>query len=940
LLIRAVIAWSTSSHRPGCTKTYVAARICRFWAKNGFDLNSAILDFADSEQCSTGRNKPAFYHLISELARSEHFSTAKYIQWLISRGGIQDVTDVAPAGPCTTRLLAELPTHNLSEGILNLHSTLLDRVEFSVDEEEEDMRNCMAFINNNLPAMRSPQDSDMDLDDAVVVGDPVTLISKLSRSSKSEIGLWLRHKVMVHMRQTAKTQPEAWEAAAAKRVEQPTITAADFDKVRFYLEWIEDYSMLADVLKICVSSNDAEVLASCADTINLHIDTLAAIGAVQSLFEILSTRLRILANGQDSLPRTLLASLADLASRIPSQRVAAQQWSQELALYDRRTAADACSPVSDHIAITQTSEVDFFDEMEKILASGNSMDQPTLGRLFERISHHLESTWEKSTLEQKNCGLLLTRLRPFDAEHFDILILAWLKKFLALPGRPSMMAALGPLVSFGCLSLTDISIMCKTVDIPGNALSKSRISQELVHLLLSTPTSTMQAMGAEDSYRLRVRQANLYKDSPEQVVSSIRYGIEQARSQKATPGSPILPDVFAIIRDHKSFEVLQRFALLQPDMVIQSLVIPLLKTENSAAARVITSIVDELLFGNGDSKSDDSTEAILKVANDLTLPFCQIKLETMFSGEDSTMAGVDDAKTSRLQAFDSAIEAAVNSGRTAWASIVPLLEASVAQHLRRRSELQFLAMIPSPKTVSTYEPSKLNARLEHANNLLRIVDSTAYSVSEMENKTSNNTSIAQDMLFVLNGVRVLISTTQNIPAKDDVIRKWLPLLLGFITLHTSEFEATKPGHESRAKVILSLSAILLELQALDTNTSPAHNLSEEIFDLAIYLVDGLPEDVRQQSVRSLYETMHNAQMYYLFSFQPSPSDGLVLSQKDITPTIAPGENNADPRPFMGGNKDKLTPFVLRRWEMLEEPTPNVGENDTSLNLTLFGARRG
>lgn len=35
--------------------------------------------------------------------------------------------------------------------------------------------------------------------------------------------------------------------------------------------------------------------------------------------------------------------------------------------------------------------------------------------------------------------------------------------------------------------------------------------------------------------------------------------------------------------------------------------------------------------------------------------------------------------------------------------------------------------------------------------------------------------------------------------------------------------------------------------------------------------------------------------------------------------------------------EKLVPFVPRRWEILSEPTPNIGENDTSLSLTLFDA---
>ena len=37
--------------------------------------------------------------------------------------------------------------------------------------------------------------------------------------------------------------------------------------------------------------------------------------------------------------------------------------------------------------------------------------------------------------------------------------------------------------------------------------------------------------------------------------------------------------------------------------------------------------------------------------------------------------------------------------------------------------------------------------------------------------------------------------------------------------------------------------------------------------------------------------------------------------------------------------ERLTPFQFRRWEMLNEPTPNVGENDTAVDLGLFEARK-
>ncbi len=33
------------------------------------------------------------------------------------------------------------------------------------------------------------------------------------------------------------------------------------------------------------------------------------------------------------------------------------------------------------------------------------------------------------------------------------------------------------------------------------------------------------------------------------------------------------------------------------------------------------------------------------------------------------------------------------------------------------------------------------------------------------------------------------------------------------------------------------------------------------------------------------------------------------------------------------------PFRIRRWEMMHDVTPLSAENDTSISLTLFGARR-
>jgi mediator of RNA polymerase II transcription subunit 12, fungi type len=936
MLLQAILEWSTSSYRPGSSKIYIAARILRFWCKSGVDVTESILDFLDSDASTCSRNKASFYHLVSELARSEHFSTARYFQWLISRGGLHGATDAASDGPCATRLLAELPLHNLSEGISSLHRTLLGRADFSVDKEEERMRICMASMNRTLPSIQASVDFELEIDDLPISDDIPGLVSQLSRSSKSEIGLWLRHKVQVQMQQPTIPLLEDWDTSPMKGGTS-AITVSDFHTFRYYLDLIDDHSMLADVLKIVTNSNDAEVLASCADTLNLHTDTFAAIGALHSLFDMLTARLPALVEDQDSIPRVILVSLSDLAARIPERKSIADQLSQELAMSDRKNAADACSPVSDHMALMQTAETDFTDEIEKVLASGNSMDQATLDRLFQRVILQLETSWEKSPEQQRSCGLLLTRLRTFDAQHFDGVMHNWTIRFLSMTDRPSMIRILGPLISFGCLSFQAVLASCEALNGKVGPLtqpSPTGTSKELLTLLLG-PSNLLEGMGVEELYRFRIKQAHVQMDFAIEVLTNIRQALEEHLASEGDDTNDA--DARTLLESGSSWELFQKYALLHTESMIRALVIPMLREPGSHNAVSVTSIVDKLLLGDSQRESI-TTEAILDIANDLTLPFCQIKLESMFSSEDSLMSGTEEGRSERLEAFDSAIEAAVDSGKTAWASIVPLLDKSIAHHLRRRAQSQLLALFPSPKSAHTYDSSALKGRIVHAENLLRIIASTANSTLTTTSTNSNHTNLAVDIITTLNGIRILLSTSHVMQIKDALVAKWIPLLLSFMTMHTLEFEATRAGHESRAKAILALSAIMLELQALDTSTDAVNGLIEHNFDLALYLVDSLSDDVRQQCIRSLRDTISSPQLYYIFSFAANPSEWLVLSQKESIPVSSGGPGDGIDR--RSPEKEKLTPFPLRKWELLGDSTPHFGENDTSLSLTLFGARRG
>lgn len=932
VLLQTVLEWSTSSFRPGFAKIYVAARVLRQWSRLGADITEAILSFLDSGVCEKGRHKSSLYHLVSELARSEHFSVPLYLQWIIARGGIYQTADIARDGPCATRLLAEIPIHNLSEGMIALRTTLLDRVNFSVDNEEHQTiahKNC---LNKSLPGMQANIDDQFDTDH-YVAEDFTANFSGLSRTSKAEVGLWLRQKVRLQMLQPTIPPLDDWDDSPMKGGTS-AITSSEFNIVRQSLELMEDYSMLADVLKIVTSSNDPEVLASCADTLNLHQDTFAAVGALDELFEVLMTRLRSLTE-DDTFPRVLLVSLSDLAARIPEQNIIAQQLAQELVRSDRKTAADACSPVSDHMAGVQTEEIDFTDEIEKFLASGNSMDQATLERLFQRIAQRLEESWGKSPEQQRSCGLLFTRLKTFDTQQFDVLMSAWITRFLQMDSRPSLGQVFGPLISLGCLSLGVVISKYTLRTLNEASMDRHRIVLEMLALFTSPPTIS-DIMTVEEIYRLRIKQSNLQREQPSAVLQIMRGVFEHASFDDVDSGGDQF-DAKGLFKSHSMYELLQALVLVDVNSIVQILIMPLLQSAQSGVAFAISSVVDKLLTPNDTNEGTQQIpiEMVLDLADDFTLPFCQVKFALVFNKYRSGNTGSQDESLQQLEALDRAIDSAIAAANTTWTCIIPLLDNSVTQHLRNRAETQFLGLFPSLKTIGDDSWTSMKV-IDQAERLLYIVGATARSNSNLPSISST----ASEMVAAINSTWILLSSTQiqDWAMKETVLTKWLPLLLSFITLNTSAFEATKSGHETRAKALLGLAAILLKLQAWDTSietpVGALAKLTEQTFDLALQLVDPLPDDLRQQCIRALRDTTTNSRISYLFSVAANPSEWLVLSQKEKVGVAAGPEGRGQIE------KEKLTPYPLRRWEMLGEPTPNIGENDTSLSLALFGARRG
>lgn len=939
-LIHAVLDWSTSYYRPGYAKVFVGARIIRSWKRLGADTTAAILSFLDSGACEIGRNKASFYHLLSELARSNDFCISTYLQWLISRGGIHDHSDLAPDGPCGTRLLAELPIHDLGSGEMSgLRRTLLSRAEYPMEIEDHKMAVSISIITRVLQMIAVTSEPRFPpVDHGIKASND---LRSLNRASKSHIGSWLRREVELRMVSSG-TASTGWDNTSPTIRDTSILTAFMFGTVRDYLEIIDDFSMLADVIKIATTSTDPQIIASCADTLNMHAEVFAAMGAIKGLFEVLLSRARSFADDRDIMPRVILASLLDLSSRFSENQNLTAQLARQLALSDRKCVADACSPVSDHMAnASQSNEAEFLDEIEKHLANGTSIDRGTMERHFQRLSHHLSVSWDKSSEQQRKCVLLLTTLRDFNPQLFDLLMANWLSYVEKLEHRPSLLKIWGSLIGLGCLSMKDLVNTCLKTESNTTQQSATMIAMELLALIV-TPLTIPEILTSDEAYRIRLLQNRLQINSPELTLMVIRSAIE-ACSTAAHDLPSIALRTMNILGGPAMHDLLQTLVLIGGDIASKILVHPLSpgSTDQNAFKLMVTAL-DKLLVPayQTDEISNLSVGDALKFANYLNLPFCQLKVASTFRSGKASQPTSRNMVSPHFDDLNRAIESAIMAGSTTWACIIPSLDLTAIQHLRRGTETQLLALFQAAKASGYNDIPEEEHLLKKAENLLAILDLSIDKIYTEKASTSfTSHSCFPEIVVLLNSASQYIASIQQTSGKIAFLTKWLPFLLSFTTSETVALEQSKTSHEHRGRAILFLTTILLELYVLKADTGIQLLPLEQCFDLVLNVVDTLPDDIRQQCGRNFREAASNPTISYIYSIMAAPSDWLYIYQGGALKTTTAGRNGSNANTGHGKEPTRQL-FPLKRWEMLGEPTPNMGENDTSLSLTLFASRKG
>ena len=924
------IEWSCTRFRRGEARLYLAVRLLRLWHRNGCDLDRLLHAFLANGHAHQILNGSSFHHLITELVRSRDFSVSKYLQWLTARGSLRScfgdkvrILTASHSGSADeiaiqlcnepTQLLTEIPLLHLPDHVKNLRSTMLYRLGFDIHNESRVLYHCKCFIAKKLEDICSEVS---DLDEHCEYQAPE--LRRLPWTVKSELGHWLRSILAGCF--PANRKANVLNVAPADLA----FTLDHFVLVRGVFEQIDDIAILADVLCSASASRDEAVLASVADSINAHLESLSAIGALEDLHNRISQAYLSLKSSKISLP-TLAISLLDLGNRHPDERLPLQILQEDIARGDKINTIAAYSPFSDGMAESlQQAGSTFVEDFEAVILSEPNMTEPTMNKLFSVVVERLKKDHVATTQEESRDSLclLLARLRIFKPTHFDRLMAKWIKSVIASSDSSARFLVLA-LVNFSCLPISAIIKNLRELQTDSD-MTQSAQSRRNVAWLLCEGVD-FDCLRAEPLlYRFKTVWSQFLASNPRDALDVLPIIESEARKL------------------HPAFELkgTNWFPPLLSSIALQN-------SQRSSDYDSETSFVLEeglgILFQRDCSSQTENVniQDVIGICNDLSLPFCQLQLH--ITSDNSALSyqeygnDIVDALFS-LAAKDPIVEDD-RKPTDAWIPLATAVNERVSCRLRERAEQAFFAVsLPLWSGRSGASPSTGHSEASTSGvaRQLDIVSKMSYTIPATGDPAI--CSLLNEKLAAvwraLNFNNVPTATTPasssylslpptSAPSSPDagLLFDYLPILLRLVCLHRGALTtkvasplAAKQPQQDQFKLLVLLVSI-----ALHPAVSERSELVSYIFDVVATLVDDISEEARAACARCLKDKMRDPRVNFLFGTMN---------------TLAGTDDGGSSLQLVKDGKGVIGEWKVKEWELLE------GGADTSLNLGLFQCRVG
>jgi mediator of RNA polymerase II transcription subunit 12 len=875
-LVRAVLNWSSTCYRRGIARVYVAVQIISYLHDAGHDTDEAILEYLQQPDPSVKIDPSQLWATIGELVTRSCFATGAYLQWIIASGAVFS----SEKSSLATGLLGSLPIEDLPYRLQNLRRSLLDRLGQAKDEELTTAK-AKTEIEHALASSQ------------MCFNDDNGTIASLSGSAKLVVGNWLRVKFV--------------DPATNLRM-----TISTFGVMRAVLETLGNLPALSVLTDVASATDDAKLLASVADTLNVHAFGLAVLGSFEYVLDRLIERHRGLRS--HSLDRAFLLAHIALLKRCPTRSRDLQLLNSDLAVHEQQHHMAVCSPASDNLVGMQAGALDSDAEIDAVFESGNSMDEQTMHRVFLRVIERAgKSDAPVATLESNVCRWL-HQLRSVDSTGFEKLATEYVSAtVLKSQFDTTATSGIAALVASRCLSFDAVA------GVGSPAPPKTAVF--VLHLLAAPLPSAGLSM--TEAYAFSLQQIRFVDDHPDDVVSLVRRAADDVPFSFRSDW--MLDLILRIITNHPN-KLRKIFTESLPSQPV-----------HPATAQMCKALLSQ--DQSGPAASDLDACEIIRSANALNAPISIGWLRLYTNTQISAIAGVEDA-------VKSALLQAVAEKSEVWPQ---LISAAKPENLR---EIHVWARNNILTELNAAQEGRAIEGEGAIEQLCQVLDVT-YDAVKGQDDTQILTLLTERLKAQERLLSELEATESDHQDQLVSITRRLNILLHLCTLPGQSEASSDSARQARAQLVAALCNLLLHPRLQQQQQS----LADYIHDVAVLHADALPEETlstlaRQipqtdPSVRSLLgssnasassTTPNLALASRAVPTQTQQQRALARRQPPVQGTGGGGGGGGPARPPPNVER-KLTPFPLRNWEIVSDSTPVMGENDCAVSLGLFGARR-
>lgn len=466
-----------------------------------------------------------------------------------------------------------------------------------------------------------------------------------------------------------------------------------FCAVRDMFECLGDFPALESALGTASTSNDPAVLAAVADTVSMHAEVFAASGSLSTLVNGLWMQHRLL-RSQQPLDRAFLLSLSNLIQHIPADPSHVKLVTSDLALCEQQSSAAACSPASDNMVAMQSGALESDDDLDRVFASGNSMDENLMGRMFSAIAER--TVRGKPGLESNDSDYArwFTQLRLLDQPTFDQLVHNLLAKMAGAAGKAQFQALLTALVGSGCvrieLALLAFERKMQAV-LSSNPSLAGRLAAHCLQVLVpqcpesdrvNTAVSTTCSIAraslifVQESYRLKVAQKWLCSEHTARLFRIVLTSMGSESGEVLSSKSVV--------------QIIKKYAIEASDTVTKELLTqdilptPVIATR---CARLVSAMLHSDSF---DSPADlqSQMDSVAASATELSLPFCQLAL--LLFAQVGSLRPDDQPPASLLAPIRSAIEL----DSPIWPQLLSILDQAAVEQIHVWATDQIFQRVP------------------------------------------------------------------------------------------------------------------------------------------------------------------------------------------------------------------------------------------------------